>query len=60
MFGCLPACVPCRDLTPWLQQFSVLLRRSFKEQWRKRTITYLLLLQVRKREVEQRLCLFGL
>ncbi len=34
-----------RDQTPWTRQFRVLLRRSLKEQWRKRSVTYVLMLQ---------------
>lgn len=30
---------------PWTKQFSTLLRRSFKETWRKRDITIVLMLQ---------------
>ncbi len=32
-----------RDTTPWTTQFRVLLRRSLKEQWRKRNVTYVLM-----------------
>ncbi|KXZ51256.1 hypothetical protein GPECTOR_13g743 [Gonium pectorale] len=34
-----------RDVTPWHVQFRVLLRRSLKETWRKRSTTYVLMLQ---------------
>jgi hypothetical protein len=38
-----------RDFTPWHKQFTVLLRRSLMEVWRKRTATYTLMIQVRER-----------
>lgn len=34
-----------RDTTPWTRQFTVLFRRSLKEQWRKREVIGVLILQ---------------